>query len=607
MKRIISLFLSTLLIFNVTVLSATTTIVGTPILTNSLEGSNVNCIETGSESFYPIGDLSGKSVLTKEDISRECNVIKKEYGKCIKWETKEEFLALSPSNYNSYQSNNYSDSIGSLLSAIGSYDQIEHLWSGWHGYCEIGTKSNFDWADDPMFWASMAMSLVMSGSKGDGFLSKTTVGGFVKSSTESLGRSIGSTLGSAGSDFLTKTAEDIGYKAAIGEASDTIANDLTQKAISSFYESLGRCVVNAGWSVTQSLYDFSNDSDNSIECDPVDEICDNTTSVSEESDVITLDEVQFNDLTEQFALETPSLNIYDYVVVLEPSPKDGIISIRMKNLNEMDSYADQDMAGVEDLQSKIKEMQLAINLGATALSLSSCISNTTGGVGMSNTPGNASGSDEDRATVRKLGGAAFDFAGNFMGPYGAVFSALLKVAFMVATSFESIDSCYNEEDAQEQGIREERTQAALSFDLCHLVKTDCAEKDFLASIIGGNSCALDSYSYCCYDQVLSKVLIEQLKAQLGRDWTHCTGISLRDLNYISFQQCTNSQMTDASSIDGAHQVGIYEYKKAFQYKNKCIDMTEFKDYLNTLIGEGIDMDDFEDFWSDLTEQGSNVN
>lgn len=601
MKKTFQLFLVFLLIFNTTLINVqASAIVGTPIIANGLPGSNVDCTETGTEEFYPLGDLRGNNVLTKKEISRECLVTKKEYGKCIKWEEKEQFLALAPSNYNSYESNNYSDALGSLLSAIGAYDQLEHLWSGWHGYCEIGTKSNFDWAEDPMFWASMAMSLLMSGSKGDGFLKGTTVGNFVNSTTESIGRSMGSLFEGAGSNFLSEAAES--------QAMDVLANtSLTfDQAVSAFYESLGRCMVNAGWSVTQSLYEFNQDDDDSFECDPVDEICDNTTSVTDESNIITMDETQFNDLTEQFANESPSLNIYDYVVILEPSPNNGIISLRMKNLNEMENYSEQDMEGLTELQEQMKSINLAINLGSTALSLSSCISDTLGGPGMSNSPGNASGTDEDRASVRKLGGAAIDFAGKFMGPYGAVFSAILKIALFVATSFQSIDSCYNEEDAQEQGKREERTQAALSFDLCHLVEIECAEKDFFSGIFGGDKCALDAYRYCCYDQVMSKILVEQLKAQLGRDWKHCTGITLRDLNYISFQQCTESQMNDSSTIDGAHQVGVYDYKKAFQYKYKCIDMTEFKDYLNTLLGEQIDMDDFQDFWNDITEQSPGV-
>ena len=79
--------------------------------------------------------------------------------------------------------------------------------------------------------------------------------------------------------------------------------------------------------------------------------------------------------------------------------------------------------------------------------------------------------------------------------------------------------------------------------------------------------------------ILTKVLVVKLKAQLGRDWTHCTGISLRDLNYVSFRQCTDAEK--ASGLDGGieNQTGAkdgsYDPTQTFQYQNKCVDLTEF--------------------------------
>lgn len=603
MKKIISVTMSLVLTFNTMVLSASS-IIGTPVVKGG--GANIECVETDTSQFYPMGDLRGHNVLTKKEVSRECVITKQEYGKCLKWEENKEFFSLAPTEYNSYESNNYSDALGSLLSAIGAYDQIEHLWSGWHGYCEIGTKSNFDWAKDPMFWASMAMSFAMSSTSGDGFLKESALGEFINSGTEAVGNAMGSLFESSGSTFIGEAAKDAGIEA-VAQAGE-VATDLAyQQGISTFYQGLGRCAVNAGFSATQSLYEFANDNESdSFECDPVDEICDNTTSVQDESDVITMDETQFNDIVEKFAQEESGLNVYDYVIILDPSPQNGIVSLRMKNMNEMSEYSKpgQGMEELEKLKNDMKSFKLALNVAMTAGSLYSCMSGVTGGMGQSNSPGNSSGgeSDQDRASVRSIGGAAMDFGAKFMGPYGAVFSAVMKISLFVATSFQSIDTCYNEDDAQEAGKRAERTQSSLSFNLCHLVDVECAEKAFMSGIFGGG-CALDGYKYCCYDQLMSKILVEQLKAQLGRDWAHCTGISLRDLNFISFQQCTDSQMKDGSTIDGAHQVGVYDYKKAFQYKYKCIDMTEFKQYLNTLLGDQIDTDDFNDFWNDITEQG----
>lgn len=42
-----------------------------------------------------------------------------------------------------------------------------------------------------------------------------------------------------------------------------------------------------------------------------------------------------------------------------------------------------------------------------------------------------------------------------------------------------------------------------------------------------------------------------------------------------------------------------EKKGSFQYKQKCVDLSEFKDYLKAQIGEEIDMSDFENIFSDI--------
>lgn len=113
---------------------------------------------------------------------------------------------------------------------------------------------------------------------------------------------------------------------------------------------------------------------------------------------------------------------------------------------------------------------------------------------------------------------------------------------------------------------------------------------------------LDGFDYCCYDQVLTRVLIEQLKAQLGRDWAHCTGVTIRDLNFVSFAQCTPVDMNQG--FDGSKQMGIYDPTGSFQYKQKCVDLTSFKNYLKAQIGTEIDLSDFDSIFSDIKTQGN---
>ena len=45
--------------------------------------------------------------------------------------------------------------------------------------------------------------------------------------------------------------------------------------------------------------------------------------------------------------------------------------------------------------------------------------------------------------------------------------------------------------------------------------------------------------------------------------------------------------------------GGYDPQSTFQYKNKCIDLTEFKEYLTAQIGDDIDLEDFNTIFDDI--------
>ncbi len=595
-NKIITIILSIVLIQG----SAFAGVVGTPQLSGA---DSIACEVQNQTEYFPLGDSRGNNILSKKESIRDCQVTKIEQGECKEWRENNDNRSLTPGKYNTYESKNYSDSIGSLLAALGAYDQIEHLWSGWKGYCEIGTKSDFSWAEDPMFWASMAMSFLMQSSSEGGLLENSAVGEGINGAANTAGNAIGDVAQSAGTD-LAKESADAAANSYLDTAAEYTSDGLVEAAkqgAEQFYTDMGRCMIASGFEVMAAMYEFSQEDDDGsgFECDPVDEICASEASATNVSDIMTMDEVQFNDLVAQFAEQEPAQNIYDYVYVIPPSPENGIVSFRMKQMNEMAGVTDMDQEAINELKQQVKEMTLYISMGVTAFSFAACSLGYTGAdVSQPST-------SDDRADLRAGLGAAINFAAKFMGPYGPVIAAVLKIVLYVATSYKSIDSCNDEDDAKEIGKRHERTQKALKFDLCHLVNVECAEYSVLAGSFGKNDCVLDGYEYCCYDQVMTKVLVEQLKAQLARDWAHCTGITLRDLNYISFKQCTDSQITDPSTIDGAHQIGLYDPFKAFQFKYKCVDMTEFLEYLKTTVGEDISMSDFEDFWNDMTEQSTN--
>ena len=525
------------------------------------------CNVSGDTDFFPIGDERGHSVLTKKEVYRDCNVTIETQGACKKWEEKTDEHFLDPSDYNTYKTNNNNGALGETLATIGAYDQIGHIWSGWKGYCESGTKTDFSWASDPMFWASLAMSTVMDGTQDGGFLSDTSVGNAMNSANNAAG---------------------------------TAWQSLGKKVGLELSKNFGKCLVAGGVDMAANLYNYFGP-DSEEDCDPIDEFCDEQNNSVEEDSVMTIDESQYNDLIS----ENP--DYANYITILKT--EDGIMTIRFKNPNEMPDAANKSQEEMEKMRQKMKDIQFAISSAMVGLKMAAC-AGTGGSMGGSSSVSKNADTGSRFSVKDGVGMAINAFPAQYLGPYGALIKAALSVLLEFATSFKHINTCHNEDDAKEAGSRHLKTYQSLPYNLCTMTKQVCAEKKFI-----GSGCGLDGFFYCCYDQVLTKILVAQIKAQLGRDWAHCTGITLNDLNYVSFRQCTDADK--AAGFDGTSIVLRYDSKgnlaspagwtdskwlESYQHKKKCIDLTEFKKHLEATFNQDIDFSDFDSIFSDLEEQ-----
>ena len=663
-KKIVAIIVS-LSLLSPTLLSAYT--LGTSATITNQDGHKTTnyktCTVPTVQEFSPTGDTQGKSVLTKREYVRDCNVTVTEQGKCIKWEENKERYSLTLDDYNTYETENYTDALGTLLSTLGAYDQIGHIWSGWKGYCHIGIKSDFSWAKDPMFWASLAMSFIMSATSDGGMLSKTPVGDTINGAAETTGKAAQAGMQAAGETFkeatgavgeqvtgaLTKIGEGIQYaKDQVNSFMDTIGSALDSlnpfsdpsavgstvgnvaggsSAISSgtqlglkqlSSQALGRCLIAEATNMATAVYQFAQDdaSDASgLSCDPVDEVCDasansnSSTAGGVGQDVLTADETTFNEAVENFTKNqdksATKKNFYDYIEVIKIENK--IVYYRFKMNSEIPGMENvQNNKELESLEQSLKETRLALSLTMSTASMAGCMMGVNGHDGKTTVNSTTGKNSGNRMDARQIGGMVIDQLAKFMGPYGPIIALVAKLILQTATSFTKVDTCHNEQDAQEAGRRHQQTQKSLEFNLCHLIKKKCIESNALAKLFkGGGKCTLMGYWYCCYDQILTKTLVTQLKAQLGRDYTHCTGITLRDLNYVSLRQCTKAEM--ASGIDGAREFedpNKYDPTKTFQYKNKCVDMGEFLAYLQSTVGTDVSITDFQNYWNDLTTQGT---
>jgi hypothetical protein len=91
-------------------------------------------------------------------------------------------------------------------------------------------------------------------------------------------------------------------------------------------------------------------------------------------------------------------------------------------------------------------------------------------------------------------------------------------------------------------------------------------------VISRQICLRYKKNYCCYDQILTRIFVEQAKLQLGKNWDSCNDITFDDLKKLSFRQCKPGED---------------------QYKDKCMDLTEFMDILQRQLGRNIDTSDIQ--------------
>jgi hypothetical protein len=552
---------------------------------------NEECVDVGNESYFPISDERGNIILTKKEFNRDCTLTKEVQGACIKWEQVNETFIIEADDYDAYRSRNHEGGMGSLLSQIAAYDQLEHLWSGWKGYCEKGTKTNFDWANDPMFWAGLAMSAAMS-QMGGGENSFDKAFDATKKSVEEAGGSM--------IEAYTKGAID---GVVSGFANMTL-------------ESVTPCLIAGGFNLANDVLQYADatkaaNSDDM--CNNVDEFCGDTAEQTKESDIMTIDKVQY----ENMIASNPELA--KYIIIL--NEENGILSIRYTKPNEMEGAEQMNLAEMQKMKEDMAQMQLTLSAAISTAKIASCavgFSNASDQVLQSGVQG-----DEDRMSIKNgvktgvsmIPSSAFDFA----GPYGVAIKIALQIVVNFLFSFDKVNTCDNEDDAENAGRRHLKTYESKPHNLCHFLYEECV--DNCGGAFLGLAKELKGYHYCCYDQILTKVLVVQLKAQLGRDWSNCTGITLRDLNFVSFRQCSNAEMQNG--IDGGKEglagigsnkegrplppeMGGYDPQTTYQYKNKCIDLTEFKDFLKNQIGDSIDLSDFDSIFDDVEKSNKNL-
>lgn len=486
------------------------------------------CTLESSQPLGYTGDTSGKRFYTQEEYTYLCTKTKTEKGECNDWNTTKEKIDvrnMEPKKIY-FETDDNSGSMGQMLAITQAYDKINGLWSGWHGLCQKGKDDgNWDWLSDPYVLAGYALTAVSYGS--------------AQGATESM--SIANEAGKAS----MQTAQLQGQIA--------LAEYTKNKMIQ-----YGVCAARAGLDVSKMMEEYEDDGE---PCDPIDEFCDEA-SGEIDSELFTIPESKYNDMMN---------NNPDFVKYCKIVKGQGTGTVTVKVINPGDSANATDMAAAKEAAKKLKEFMLKLRAAFMAIQLASCVSGASGG--------SASGGQSMDASPTSAQGLAVPAVGMINPMVGMA----LDVAMNTFASLQDIDTCGSETDAKAKGTRHIATLQANRLGQCH----------YIESITTGDSglglSKRTRHRYCCYDDKITRIMVEQAKAQLGKDWQHCTDITLKELQYLKFAACDPAELD--SGVDGT-KLSAYASQNerfgAYQYTHKCIDTREYVNFFKETFG-GDDM------------------
>lgn len=479
--------------------------------------SAIECSLVSTEEYARVGDIDTKEIFTKIDYLYECNTTTEKQGPCELWESVQEDYNTSYRTDVFFKSEDFKGSSAELFNLVSAFNGVQYIWAGWKGICTDGTITDFSWAEDPLYWASLAV--------------------------QAFGDEAGEML-----DIAADTAK------------------------------YAQCATQAAIGAGDALMDHYDDDE--VACDPVDEFCGENDADSPDK-IISVDEQAWLDAL------AANPELIDYTTVVSQS--DGIVVVRFepKSTNGMTAV---DAAAENE---KAKEMELMMRGVVVGINAAMCIGAAALDMDVTATSSTA---DTGSAT------SAASLLTSVVSQFNPVVGAVLNVAIQLASSFQNINTCQDKGDAEERGSRHLKTFSHKEYEMCHEYRVE-------RGIESSAFTDYDNYHYCCYPDVVSRILVEQIKAQLARGWSHCTDITFTDLENVSFKSCTDTQMSDPGTVDGKtlpYNADVATRETAFQFKFKCIDYADLNNHIKNKIGEGIDSFNFEEQLTGLQENNFEV-
>ena len=320
------------------------------------------------------------------------------------------------------------------------------------------------------------------------------------------------------------------------------------------------CAARAGLDTGKMMEEYQDDGE---PCDPVDEICEGNDVADDNTNIFTIPEDEYNEMVNK------NPDIVDNMVIID-GVGTGVLTLKVVagdvDKNGMSSEEAQKAA------KDAKEKALKIKAAMTTLQLAACVR------GMDTGSGSSSSSDDASSLL-----STKNLALMALGAINPLVGLAAQVASKMYDSFSSsIDTCNDLDDAKEKGSRHEATYHAKKYGMCHLIET-IEEGDKTWNTYQRR------FRYCCYDDKTTRIIVEQSKAQFAKDWEHCTDITLKELEVISFSACDPDELdAGVNGVNLPSDATLSERMGAYQFTHKCIDTREYIDVLLEKFG-GEDM------------------
>jgi len=473
----------------------------------------------------PVTDYTGKTVYTTRTVIFKCDIQKSVTTGCAKWEIENEKGDLSYANspvytiWKQYKGSNTAGALSSLL------EQPMHLFSGWKGYCEKG----WYWSNpfnDPMTILSYA--IMVYGAAADG-----AFGEDIQSAIQNVNEkfdSIATSFASGDTEidyWLADNVPDSGWLDEIARMNTIDTFEIFGKEATLYYTDLARIVIagvvkNSDEYMQESkvfsqtwmgdTYDADEKALNYVKC--MDSI--GLSFVNLASKAFGDNNSTSPELKETYKNPISLTRHQLGVLAAATSPKYVDTMYKIINYDpKLDLFT-----LVAYTPNAYFQAGQAICAGELA------VTNNVTYNGSSQTTSSNSQSSTQRMALE----ATRVLISKLPPPY----NILGSLAFDIVSAISKGDACHSTKTALNWGLIQYKTNKFLNFGQCHYVGSKCAWKMH----VGFDSiCMRRKYYYCCYDQILTRIFAEAIKAESGKGWDKCNDITIYDFKKLSFRKC----------------------------------------------------------------------